>query len=300
MLSRCILHPVEMFSSTLGKAMRAFFSQVPLQWQPVLMLVAMATGLLLVLTLARYRLVIPLLLRIEPQTPVSASGDSHRRSNTSLAYNTPVCDKLQQNYLHKQSLQSSEREHNGYIYHGNDHTDRNQACSASQLIETISSPQNPGISYHTHRNLDKQGISQLAKGRVSLFNEVLGRQSRSESVNNSPTHRLRLTDSDRGLSLQDDDFIESSMACSRGDPLKCIRDSSSIQQNRTGLVKSSRIPRKKEPLHHVSSTKQISNIGKENSSPGLRPRKASMQRRKRGKALDVPWSPDSIVISDSD
>ncbi|GFO01789.1 chloride channel clic-like protein 1 [Plakobranchus ocellatus] len=71
MLSRCILHPLELISSTMGKSLRAFFSEIPLQWQPVLMLVAVMIAILLILTLTRYRLVIPLLLRIEPKTPAT-------------------------------------------------------------------------------------------------------------------------------------------------------------------------------------------------------------------------------------
>ncbi|XP_070208379.1 uncharacterized protein [Littorina saxatilis] len=68
--TRCIVHPTEMLAGGMGRALRNFFTQIPLHWQPVCMLLAVALTLIILLMTCSYRLHIPLLLRIEPRTPV--------------------------------------------------------------------------------------------------------------------------------------------------------------------------------------------------------------------------------------
>ncbi|XP_005107581.1 uncharacterized protein LOC101862372 [Aplysia californica] len=70
LLTRCLLLPTELISSSLGRSLRAFFTEIPAQWQLLVMLIAVVGVLILLLMLFRYRLSIPMLLRIEPRTPV--------------------------------------------------------------------------------------------------------------------------------------------------------------------------------------------------------------------------------------
>ncbi|XP_041361333.1 uncharacterized protein LOC121377417 [Gigantopelta aegis] len=76
--SRCILHPMEQLFSGLGRSMRMFFQEIPVQWQPVIMMMSVLLLLVTMLMKFRYRLSVPLLLRFEPRTPVEDRESSTR------------------------------------------------------------------------------------------------------------------------------------------------------------------------------------------------------------------------------
>ncbi|ESO86083.1 hypothetical protein LOTGIDRAFT_167589 [Lottia gigantea] len=80
-LTRCLLHPMELLFSGLGRSFRAFFVEIPAQWQPVLLVILTLVLLALMLMTCSYRLQIPLLFNIEPKTPVYIQDCSHRNTN---------------------------------------------------------------------------------------------------------------------------------------------------------------------------------------------------------------------------
>lgn len=75
-----ILHSLEIGSSSLGRSLRAFFSEIPSQWQPLIMIFAVAIFLVILMMVFRYRLSIPLVLRIEPRTPVHSPAQQYKES----------------------------------------------------------------------------------------------------------------------------------------------------------------------------------------------------------------------------
>ena len=69
-VTRCLVHPAELLSAGLGRALRVFFAHIPLHWQPVCLLLVLTLTLLTLLMTCSYRLCVPLLFRVEPRTPV--------------------------------------------------------------------------------------------------------------------------------------------------------------------------------------------------------------------------------------
>ncbi|XP_076438110.1 uncharacterized protein LOC143277208 [Babylonia areolata] len=73
-MTRAIVHPAETLASGLGRALRHFFTEIPLHWQPVCLLLIVTFTFVLLLLACSYRFSIPMLLRIEPRTPVLTCG----------------------------------------------------------------------------------------------------------------------------------------------------------------------------------------------------------------------------------
>lgn len=78
-LARCVLHPLEMISNSLGRSVKLFFSQIPSQWQPIFIVVILLSFLTVLLMTCRYRIKMPMFLLIEPRTPTSNSVQSRRK-----------------------------------------------------------------------------------------------------------------------------------------------------------------------------------------------------------------------------
>jgi hypothetical protein len=68
--SHCITYPVEILFAGLGRAFRAFFTEIPSPWQPVMLVIIVIFLLLTLVMLFGYRIHLPMLLKIEPKTPV--------------------------------------------------------------------------------------------------------------------------------------------------------------------------------------------------------------------------------------
>lgn len=66
LVTRCITQPIETIASSLGNSYRLLFENIPIQWQPVVMLHIVLLTIVLVLTMSSYRIRIPLFLNIEP------------------------------------------------------------------------------------------------------------------------------------------------------------------------------------------------------------------------------------------
>lgn len=69
--SHCIVYPIETILGGLGRALRAFFSEIPTQWQPFLFVITVVFILLTLVMWFGYRIHLPFILRFEPKTPVN-------------------------------------------------------------------------------------------------------------------------------------------------------------------------------------------------------------------------------------
>ncbi|XP_064606979.1 uncharacterized protein LOC135471616 isoform X2 [Liolophura sinensis] len=78
-LARCVLHPLEMISNSLGRSVKLFFSQIPSQWQPIFIVVILLSFLTILLMTCRYRIKMPMFLLIEPRTPTGNSVQCRRK-----------------------------------------------------------------------------------------------------------------------------------------------------------------------------------------------------------------------------
>lgn len=79
-MTRCLVHPAELLFASAGRSLRNFFTEIPLQWQPVLMLAILAMTVVTLLMTCSYRLSVPWLLKIEPRTPVAGQREQHNGS----------------------------------------------------------------------------------------------------------------------------------------------------------------------------------------------------------------------------
>ena len=72
LLTRCFTTPFHSLSATLGTSIRALMSEIPLPWQPFFIATILVVILFGVVATCRYRVIMPLFLRIEPshKTPV--------------------------------------------------------------------------------------------------------------------------------------------------------------------------------------------------------------------------------------
>lgn len=70
MITRSMLHPIELFFSGIGKSFRLFFSEIPLQWQPIMLVTMTIIFMMIIVMICGYRISLPMLLKIEPKTPV--------------------------------------------------------------------------------------------------------------------------------------------------------------------------------------------------------------------------------------
>ena len=92
--TRCITKPLEVLSTSMGRCLRLVLSEVPAQWQPLLMMTIVALVLLSVIMVCRYSVILPFMLRIEPKAPVQnvkmlKGGDDCDAG----AYRKKVCGK---------------------------------------------------------------------------------------------------------------------------------------------------------------------------------------------------------------
>ncbi|KAK6167346.1 hypothetical protein SNE40_021397 [Patella caerulea] len=85
-VTRCVLHPMELLFSGLGRSFRAFFAEIPIQWQPLLLVILTMILLVVILMTCSYRLHIPLLFKIEPKTPVYVQDIKHSNINQNSSY----------------------------------------------------------------------------------------------------------------------------------------------------------------------------------------------------------------------
>ncbi|KAL3889950.1 hypothetical protein ACJMK2_002265 [Sinanodonta woodiana] len=61
----CILHPIELLFSGMGRAFRLFFKEIPAQWQPIMLVVLMIFLLLFLVMLFDYGIHFPFLFKLE-------------------------------------------------------------------------------------------------------------------------------------------------------------------------------------------------------------------------------------------
>ncbi|XP_013408110.1 uncharacterized protein LOC106172066 [Lingula anatina] len=64
--TKCITKPLEILCSGLGRCFRLLLTEIPVQWQPVVMLVLILFLLIVTIMLCSYRISLPLFLKIEP------------------------------------------------------------------------------------------------------------------------------------------------------------------------------------------------------------------------------------------
>ncbi|XP_076082735.1 uncharacterized protein LOC143053824 isoform X1 [Mytilus galloprovincialis] len=76
-ITRSLLHPIELFFGGIGKSFRLFFNEIPAQWQPIMLIVIVVVFLLTIVMLCGYRISLPLILKIEPKTPQSCKTKRH-------------------------------------------------------------------------------------------------------------------------------------------------------------------------------------------------------------------------------
>ncbi|CAC5400504.1 CLCC1 [Mytilus coruscus] len=76
-ITRSLLHPIELFFGGIGKSFRLFFNEIPAQWQPIMLIVIVLVFLLTIVMLCGYRISLPLILKIEPKTPQLCKTKSH-------------------------------------------------------------------------------------------------------------------------------------------------------------------------------------------------------------------------------
>lgn len=69
-VTRSLLHPVELFFSGIGKSFKLFFNEIPAQWQPVMLITMTIIFILTAVMVCGYKITLPLLIKIEPKTPV--------------------------------------------------------------------------------------------------------------------------------------------------------------------------------------------------------------------------------------
>ncbi|CAC5361968.1 CLCC1 [Mytilus coruscus] len=67
-ITRSILHPIELFFGGIGKSFRIFFNEIPAQWQPIMLIVIVLVFLLTIVMLCGYKIKLPFILQIEPKT----------------------------------------------------------------------------------------------------------------------------------------------------------------------------------------------------------------------------------------
>ena len=305
--TRCVLHPVEALCSTLGKAMAAFFSEVPLQWQPVVMLVGTATALLLLLTLTRYRLVIPLLLRIEPRTPVSSNQDKqiirHRDTDANISYIESPRGSRQQKYLqtHLQRDLGVGQVGNLTLCDKNNLNNCRMIENQAFPCQKVPSVPNSYLLNHASCRNDPEGsVVPFTLVKEAQINESLSRKPMSMSVEDRQNQR-----SSRWMSLLRDQNRKKAdiIGCERNS-LERMMPVSEQQLKRGFKTVSVTKTQSRKPSQNLKASKVLFNDEKENSrnipSGRSRSKKTGQQRRRRGKVEDVPWSAEVEVITDSD
>ncbi|XP_062598546.1 chloride channel CLIC-like protein 1 [Saccostrea cucullata] len=88
-LVRGILHPIELFFSSIGKSFKLFFSEIPAQWQPFMFILIVFVFVVVMVMSCSYRISLPFILKIEPKTPVTQKTTSR----------VQLCAKKQENAL---------------------------------------------------------------------------------------------------------------------------------------------------------------------------------------------------------
>ena len=70
--TKCVTVPMETVSTGIGRSVRNLFSEIPVTWQPIVMVTLVLLSLISVMMLCSYKLSLPFLLRLEPsqRTPV--------------------------------------------------------------------------------------------------------------------------------------------------------------------------------------------------------------------------------------
>ncbi|XP_063407130.1 uncharacterized protein LOC134690898 [Mytilus trossulus] len=68
-ITRSLLHPIELFFEGIGKSLRLFFNEIPAQWQPVMLIIIVVVSLLTIVIMCGYKIKLPFILHIEPNTP---------------------------------------------------------------------------------------------------------------------------------------------------------------------------------------------------------------------------------------
>ncbi|RUS71248.1 hypothetical protein EGW08_020983, partial [Elysia chlorotica] len=318
--TRCILHPVELCGSTLGKALRAFFSEIPLQWQPAVMLVGTATALLLVLTATRYRLVIPMLLRLEPRTPVltvSDTGDRHgdcqRRERGTCSGATGSASYIESPHdvhLQKYRYHNLQRGSRNLVHNLCD--EKNSKYSGKEpnwenCGPEFSPTQNScSVTHHNCRqsNDGEQNEIQPTPVVESLANEQFGRKSIPTSVekcqNQRPSRLLRLFREDNSQETVDS---TDSIGFKRNNLQRVLKTSSeTVNSGRTRTQKRSTTSQfSKAPDGLLNDEKENScKIPCATGKSTLKKSVRSRRRKGKGKTEDSLWSVDAEVISDSD
>ncbi|VDI02573.1 Hypothetical predicted protein [Mytilus galloprovincialis] len=106
-ITRSLLHPIELFFGGIGKSFRLFFNEIPAQWQPIMLIVIVVVFLLTIVILCGYRISLPLILKIEPKTPQSCKTKSHTGSDSIDGYtktnNFDIKDRKQIEYSQEKS-----------------------------------------------------------------------------------------------------------------------------------------------------------------------------------------------------
>ncbi|CAG2256306.1 CLCC1 [Mytilus edulis] len=68
-ITRSLLHPIELFFEGIGKSLRLFFNEIPAQWQPIMLIFIVLVSLLTIVMMCGYKIKLPFILHIEPNTP---------------------------------------------------------------------------------------------------------------------------------------------------------------------------------------------------------------------------------------
>ncbi|XP_071141683.1 uncharacterized protein [Mytilus edulis] len=106
-ITRSLLHPIELFFGGIGKSFRLFFNEIPAQWQPIMLIVIVVVSLLSIVMLCGYRISLPLILKIEPKTPQSCKTKSHTGRDSIDGYtktnNFDIKDRKQIEYSQEKS-----------------------------------------------------------------------------------------------------------------------------------------------------------------------------------------------------
>ena len=91
--TRCVTKPLELFCSAIGRCLRLIFQEIPAQWQPVVMVIITLILLILVITTCRYRVSVPLFLKIEPsrKTPIIIRTDTKQVKFEQEMKSTKIC-----------------------------------------------------------------------------------------------------------------------------------------------------------------------------------------------------------------
>ncbi|VDI45935.1 Hypothetical predicted protein, partial [Mytilus galloprovincialis] len=79
-ITRSLLHPIELFFEGIGKSLRLFFNEIPAQWQPVMLIVIVVVSLLTIVMMCGYKIKLPFILHIEPNTPCKTKSKNDHDS----------------------------------------------------------------------------------------------------------------------------------------------------------------------------------------------------------------------------